>query len=206
MPNTFDEFGQPLVMMPYPQQQPTSPDVPTTSPDAVAVDRSGNTDLQVESPIALDDSSAVTDSTPGIKNNDPVPEAFMDADREVSEEHQDEMVQLSFSGLVKSYLKTSCLPQIKCVPSCNEIIDPQSVTFLQIDEQQPEATPENQALSTTEECPEDGEECQVNNSTMPLDPASSSFYPQSPMYTYYPMVFTPQQLPPNTSIIPLAGE
>lgn len=44
------------------------------------------------------------------------------------------------------------------------------------------------------------------NTPLPLDPASTSFYPQSSMYPYYPMVFTPQQLPPNTSIIPLAGE
>lgn len=60
------------------------------------------------------------------------------------------------------------------------------------------------------DCPEmvpliDGEPA-VNNNAMPLDPASNSFYPQSSMYPYYPMVFTPQQLPPNTSIIPLAGE
>lgn len=44
--------------------------------------------------------------------------------------------------------------------------------------------------------------------TMPLDPASTNLYPQSspPMFhPYYPMVFTPQTLPPNTSIIPLAG-
>lgn len=52
-----------------------------------------------------------------------------------------------------------------------------------------------------EHCPAmDGE---VEAIKTPLDPASTSFYPQ---YPYYPMVFTPQQLPPNTSIIPLAGE
>lgn len=81
--------------------------------------------------------------------------------------------------------------------------EPQAIPTQQLEEQE-----EERDVESTECAPEmDGE--QVNNqNTMPLDPASSSFYPQSQsMYhPYYPMVFTPQQLPPNTSIIPLAGE
>lgn len=69
----------------------------------------------------------------------------------------------------------------------------------------------DESQSTHEEvvaeiCPElvIGAEGGPANHHMPLDPASSSFYPQQ--YPFYPMVFTPQQLPPNTSIIPLAGK
>lgn len=114
MPNTFDEFGQPLVMMPYPQQQPTSLDVPATISDSALIDNSDGTALEFENQTeelqATDDSSAVTDPAPGIENMDPIPEASLDADKDPSEEHQDEMVEISFSILWRPVLKYYAFP------------------------------------------------------------------------------------------------
>lgn len=171
MPNTFDQFGQPIVMMPYPAP-PNAADgpVPFETSDVLSPEADNNS---AEGEVAAGD-------LPLLQGGDEV------VAKEATELSQDQLE----------------IPE-------NEIIEPQLVEVLS---NEPQAIPaegemkEQEGEQSPTECPLEIDGEQVNN-TMPLDPASNSFYPQSQsMYPYYPMVFTPQQLPPNTSIIPLAGE
>lgn len=173
MPNTFDQFGQPIVMMPYPAP-PNAADgsVPFETSDVLSPEAESNS---AEGEVAAGD-------LPLLQGEEVLA-------AETTELSQDQL-EIPENEIIEPQLEQVLSNKLQAIPAEGEMKEQEE----QAEEQSPA------------ECPPEIEGEQVNN-TMPLDPASTSFYPQSQsMYPYYPMVFTPQQLPPNTSIIPLAGE
>lgn len=62
MPNTYDQFGQPIVMMPYPPPLPSQTQLEEVDEEVVPIEKSDNLVPEVENQTSTDDTLVIVNA------------------------------------------------------------------------------------------------------------------------------------------------